>query len=134
MLIRGFKAGLVSGLVYSIIAILVTIALETLTVYFMHAAYVLTPWLLEYLSTEALWTLSFGLIGGALFGIVYAVVRVKNPRVTPMNVSLMTGIALWIVFGFALPICLSRSTLITANLAAAVTYGVILDYFWEKFR
>lgn len=133
MLIRGLKAGFVSGLVYSIVAILVTIVFEALTVYFMFLSYVLIPWLLEYLSTEAPWTLAFGLIGGTLFGIVYSVVRVKNPRVSPMNASLLTGIALWVAFGFALPVYLSRNALITANLAAAITYGVFLDYFWERF-
>jgi len=136
MLVKGFKIGLISGLIYSVVAIALTILFETLSYLLIARAYftiLMVQWLLHRLPAEIPWLLESGLVGGVLFGVVYAVLRVKKPTIASINISFALALILWVTFGVALPRIFSRGIPATVNLAAAVTYGVSLEYLWDRF-
>lgn len=123
----GAKAGVVFGIIFSILGIAYTYAT-------LEPGYVIVT---ERAIGLVIGYMIAGAIVGAIFGAIYAAAYNSLPGAKSILKGLSLGIVWWIVVGLGIAYLLGTEINIynaVSSLISALIWGALIGFFWDKYK
>jgi len=131
---RGFKAGIIGGLIYSVFSPMFSYISYSSTAYYgsSYSSFVLFASIIS--------GILLGFIGGLIFGFIFAAAYEKIPGTSAVVKSIILSIFFWLALSFSFNLILmtlgseSTGTSLSVALVSYLLFGYFIGMVWERIK